>query len=205
MLLCLFQSVARGAFVRLVSLRLLTIHHNKLESIFQIPISLLELDVRHNNIKKLPPNRVWPTMNALLSLNLDDNSLGDVLEGGSFSNLIALQKLSLRRNKITKLPRDALGGISSLQYVFLDGNEISELERAAFGNLPVMFQITLSNNSISTIEVKAFEGLLQLLTLNLSSNGITYLKPGVFQGKIFTCYALKGKSLSLSPLKEKIM
>jgi len=58
-------------------------------------------------------------MNALLSLDLSRNQLGDNLQEGSFENLLTLRILNLRANNITKPPWQALGSLSSLQYLYL--------------------------------------------------------------------------------------
>lgn len=68
----------------------------------------------------------WPTMNALLELDLDDNVLGDTLaeDSGALANLLTLRTLSLNRNGMTLPPRAAISPLTSLQYLYLEGNNI---------------------------------------------------------------------------------
>lgn len=93
--------------------------NNRLTKIFQLPNSLGHLDFSENLLEEIPSTDVWPTMNALLSLDLSRNRLGDNLQEGSFENLLTLRILNLQANNITKPPWQALSGLSSLQYLYL--------------------------------------------------------------------------------------
>lgn len=95
------KDVARGAFVRLPSIRSLNVKHNNISNIFQLPISLNELNLADNAVSKIPSGRIWPVMNALLQLDLSNNQIGDHLEPGSFANLISLQVRALLLTFIT--------------------------------------------------------------------------------------------------------
>lgn len=178
------KDVSRSAFTRLPSIRSLNLHHNFISNIFQLPISLNELNLADNLITKIPGGRTWPVMNALLHLDLSNNQLEDNLEPGSFENLRSLQTLILINNSITAVPARALSDMASIQHIYLDDNRLTELSRSAFGRLPVVFTLGLSRNNITSVSDKAFEGLLQLLQLNLSSNGIDHIPPGAFHGLV---------------------
>lgn len=106
-------------FKCLLYFRSLTVKNNHLTKIFQLPISLGHLDFSENLLEEIPTTDVWPTMNALLSLDLSRNRLGDNLQDGSFENLLTLRILNLQANNITKPPWQALGSLSSLQYLYL--------------------------------------------------------------------------------------
>lgn len=93
--------------------------NNRLTKIFQLPISLGQLDFSENLLEEIPSTDVWPTMNALLSLDLSRNRLADNLQDGSFENLLTLRTLDLRENNITRPPWRALGSLSSLQYLYM--------------------------------------------------------------------------------------
>lgn len=93
--------------------------NNRLTRIFQLPISLGHLDLSENLLEEIPSTDVWPTMNALLSLDLSRNRLGDNLQDGSFENLLTLRTLNLQANNVTKPPWQALGSLTSLQYLYL--------------------------------------------------------------------------------------
>lgn len=105
--------------IHLLHFRSLTVRNNRLTKIFQLPISLSHLDFSENLLEEIPSIDVWPTMNALLSLDLSRNRLGDNLQDGSFENLLTLRILNLQANNITKPPWQALSSLSSLQYLYL--------------------------------------------------------------------------------------
>ncbi|XP_043785504.1 insulin-like growth factor-binding protein complex acid labile subunit [Apis laboriosa] len=178
------NDVARSSLTRLPSCRSLTVRNNRLTKIFQLPISLASLDFSENWLEEIPTVDVWPTMNALLSLDLTGNRLGDNLKHGSFENLLTLRTLNLRSNNITKPPWEALSTLTSLQYLYMQDNELTELRKAAFGRLPIVFELNLADNRIERVSVRAFEGLLQLLTLNLTNNKISHIPNGAFQGLV---------------------
>lgn len=113
------KDIAKGAFTKLASLRYLTLTNNYLERIFQIPISLNHLTMRNNQISEIP-EKTWPSMNALLSLDVSENQLMDTLFSGSFQGLLTLQKLNLNSNGITKIPWECLTPLSTLQYLYLE-------------------------------------------------------------------------------------
>ncbi|XP_047038382.1 toll-like receptor Tollo [Helicoverpa zea] len=177
------REISRGSLAKLVSCRLIDISYNVLEKLFQIPISLGELNVAHNNITSIKPN-TWPTMNALLRLNLSANQLADSLQSDSFSSLLTLQALDLSANGLTKPPWEALSSLTSLQYLYLQENNITELSRSAFGNLPTTFKIDLSRNQIATVAQRSFNGLQQLLDLSLSGNRLESVPNEAFKGLV---------------------
>lgn len=113
------HDIARGALTKLSSLRLLTLENNGLEKIFTIPISLNELNLRNNWISRIEP-RTWPSMNALLRLDLSNNQLGDSLASDSFSGLLTLQTVNLNQNGISRVPWESLQVLSTLQYLYLE-------------------------------------------------------------------------------------
>ncbi|KZC08623.1 Chaoptin [Dufourea novaeangliae] len=178
------NDVARGSLTRLPSCRSLTVKNNRLTKIFQLPISLASLDFSENMLEEVPTTDVWPAMNALLSLDLSKNRLGDSLKHGSFENLLTLRILNLQSNNITRPPWEALSTLSSLQYLHLEDNQLTELGKSAFGRLPIVFELNLAKNQIRSVNNRAFEGLLQLLTLNLTSNNLEHIPNGAFQGLV---------------------
>ncbi|XP_011301731.1 chaoptin [Fopius arisanus] len=176
--------VARGSLARLSSCQTLTVKNNKLNKIFQLPIPLGHLDFSENELEEIPTIDVWPSMNALLSLDLSMNRLGDSLQHGSFQPLLTLRTLNLRGNNITLPPWAALSTLTSLQYLYMQDNHLTSLGKSAFGLLPIVFELNLANNNIKNLSGRAFEGLLQLLTLNLTNNDIRYIPNGAFQGLV---------------------
>ncbi|KDR19221.1 protein artichoke isoform X2 [Zootermopsis nevadensis] len=178
------SEVNNAALARCASLRVLTLRNNSLTQIFQLPISLGHLDLSNNSISHIPPLETWPTMNALLSLDLSHNAIGDSLERGAFLNLLTLQKLNLEGNGMTRVPWESMSELSTLQFLYMQHNLLTKLERGAFGRLPVVFELNLAHNLLNNITSRAFEGLLQLLTLNLTANNLTTIPNGAFQGLV---------------------
>ncbi|CAH2988165.1 unnamed protein product [Chilo suppressalis] len=194
----LLADVSRGGLAKLASCRVLDISHNLLDRIFQIPISLGELNFAHNNLSEIRAN-TWPSMNALLRLNVSHNNIADNLESGSFSSLLTLQALDLSSNGVSRPPWEALNTMSSLQYLYLQDNNLTSLSKSAFGNLPTMFKLDLSRNMLSSIEQRSFNGMQQLLDLSLSGNMLEHIPNEAFKGLV----ALRKLDLSHN-LLEKI-
>jgi len=120
------------------------VKNNLLTKIFQLPISLSHLDFSENLLEEIPNTDVWPTMNALLSLDLSRNRLGDNLQDRSFENLLTLRILNLQANNITKPPWQALSSLSSLQYLYLQVRQKEFLWGNPQGS--VIFQIFADGN-----------------------------------------------------------
>ncbi|CAG9794150.1 unnamed protein product [Diatraea saccharalis] len=192
------RDVSRAGLAKLASCRVLDISHNHLDRIFQIPISLGELNFAYNSLSEIKAN-TWPTMNALLRLNLSHNNLADNLHSGSFSSLLTLQALDISSNEVTKPPWEALNTLSSLQYLYLQDNNLTSLSKSAFGNLPTIFKLDLSHNMLSSIAPFSFTGMQQLLDLSLSGNMLKYIPNEAFKGLV----ALRKLDLSHN-LLEKI-
>lgn len=177
------RDITRGALAKISGLRLLSMAHNKLERLFQIPISLNHLNLAYNEISEIP-DKTWPTMNSLLSMDLSYNKLRDNLQRGSFAGLLTLQQLNLEANEISEVPRDSLSELGTMQYLYLKDNNISTLPKAAFGNLPILFEVHLVNNGLSSVSPRAFDGLLQLLRLNMSNNLLRTIPNDAFHGLV---------------------
>ncbi|KAJ8679374.1 hypothetical protein QAD02_015161 [Eretmocerus hayati] len=192
------NEVSKGSLTRLPSCQTISVKHNELKEIFSVPISLSELDFSENFVEEIPSKDVWPTMNAILYLDLSKNRLGDNLRHGSFESLFTLRSLNLQGNNISKPPWEALSTLNSLQYLYLQDNNLTELNKASFGKLPVVFELNLANNQLRNISERAFEGLLQLLTLNLTNNQIKHIPNGAFRGLV----SLRNLDLSHNQLEK---
>ncbi|XP_062548023.1 chaoptin [Armigeres subalbatus] len=177
------KDITRGALAKISGLRVLTMAHNKLEKIFQIPISLNHLNLAYNEISEIP-DKTWPTMNSLLSIDLSYNKLQNNLQRGSFSGLLTLQHLNLEANEISEIPRDSLADVGTLQYLYMRDNNVTTLPKAAFGNLPILFEVQIMNNGLNHVSERAFDGLLQLLNLNMSNNLLRSIPNDAFHGLV---------------------
>lgn len=113
------KKINAAAFVKMSSLSRLDLTNNHIVQIPTIPISLSSLIVSRNKIQDVGPDRAWPSMNALLSLDLSNNQLGDSLNSESFSKLLSLQSLILDYNSITKPPAVAVSKLVSTRHLSL--------------------------------------------------------------------------------------
>ena len=113
------KEVSRGSLAKLSSLRWLTVENNNLESIFQLPISLNYLVFKNNSLREVP-EKTWPVMNALLSLDLSYNQIENNLRGFSFLGLLTMQTIYLNNNGISQIPYEALSEMKTLQYIHLE-------------------------------------------------------------------------------------
>ena len=99
------KRVKRGAFGGLASLRSINLgklsqiestcaymlsnfisEYNQLTEIPSVSISLNNLYLANNNITKIKGRAPWPVMNSLIYIDLDNNQLGDSLDGGRSIN-----------------------------------------------------------------------------------------------------------------------
>ncbi|XP_023949100.1 chaoptin [Bicyclus anynana] len=189
--------VSRGSLSKLASCRLLDVSFNELDRIFQIPISLGELNFANNNLSEIKIS-TWPVMNALLRLNLSNNMLEDRLTSDAFSGLLTLQSLDLSSNGLTRPPWEALNTLTSLQYIYLQHNKLTSLSKSAFGNLPTTFKLDLSYNQLSDLGKQTFNGMQQLLDLSLRGNKLEHIQNEVFKGLV----ALRRLDLSYNSLDK---
>lgn len=113
------KKINAATFVQMSSLSQLDLRYNNIEHLPTIPISLSSLTASNNRIKNIRPERAWPSMNALLQLDLSNNELSDNIDGSSFSKLLSLQSLILDRNSITKPPVEALSSLVSTRHLSL--------------------------------------------------------------------------------------
>ncbi len=93
------RRVRRGVLAGLTSVRQVWLNNNQLSEIPSPPPSLTHLHLAHNNLTSIGGRRsAWPSMNSLLYLDLNANSLRDSLKAGTFSNLLTVGTLKLRAN-----------------------------------------------------------------------------------------------------------
>ncbi|KAG7312881.1 hypothetical protein JYU34_001267 [Plutella xylostella] len=190
------RDISRGSLAKFSSCRRLDVSYNSLDKIFQIPISLGELDISYNNLTEIRPN-TWPSMNALLSLTLTGNQLSE-LTSDSLTPLLTLQKVDLSYNMLDRPPWEALSAVSSLRTLYMQHNNLTTLTRSSFGNLPTLFTLDLSHNAISSVATASFKGLQQLQTLSLRAN----LLDAVPQQTFVSLTALRELDLSQNMLEK---
>lgn len=111
--------VPKETFVKLVSLQYLTLENNLLEKMVQPTLGLSVLNFKNNQLSSVDAE-VWPVMNALLTLDLTNNTLNDNLVDENFASLLTLRELFLSHNNITKISKGSFRGLNSLQYLGLN-------------------------------------------------------------------------------------
>lgn len=145
----------------------LDLAENELEEVDGVVafISLISLDLAHNNIVAAPPGLA----NTLLHLNLGYNRLEDA---GPLGTLTSLVELNLGYNLVTSLT--PLANLAQLQVLLVAGNRIDTLD----GLAPLKFLelLDLRHNYISQVEeVRLLALNSRLRTLSLSGNPVTRL------------------------------
>ncbi|XP_063594141.1 connectin-like [Penaeus indicus] len=100
----------------------------------------------------------------------------------SFGNSSSLAKISLARNSIGTLARNAFAHLPSLDTLSLGENHITEVNRHVFVDLPKITKLYMDRNNITIVHDRAFQGLHNLVELELFSNQIQVITPDTFKG-----------------------
>uniref|UniRef100_A0A3B1K3N7 Proline and arginine rich end leucine rich repeat protein n=1 Tax=Astyanax mexicanus TaxID=7994 RepID=A0A3B1K3N7_ASTMX len=136
------SKVAPGAFSKMEHLVLLDLHHNKIsdsnlgKNVFKDLKNLIQLNLAHNILRKMPPN----IPNSIFQLFLD-------------------------RNNIEDIPENYFKDFSNLAFVRLNYNQLSDkgLPKMVF-NVSTLLDLHLAHNQLSTVPL--FNGHLEHLHLN---------------------------------------
>lgn len=100
----------------------------------------------------------------------------------SFANSTTLSKVSLSRNSIATLARNAFAHLPALNTLSLGENHITEVNRHVFVDLPRLNKLFMDRNNITIVHDRAFQGLHNLVELELFSNQIQVVTPDTFKG-----------------------
>ena len=103
---------------------------------------------------------------AITSLDLSSKSISS-LKAGDFNGLIALTRLSLRKNSVSDI--SALSNLTSLTWLRMDKNSVSDI--SALSNLTALTDLRLSSNSVS--DISALSNLTALINLYLYGNSLS--------------------------------
>ncbi|XP_042353091.1 prolargin [Plectropomus leopardus] len=136
------SKIPAGAFSKMGNLTLLDLYHNQIsdsdlgKNTFKDLKSLMQLNLAHNVLKKMPV--------------------------GVPSSLI---QLFLDRNRIDDIPKDYFEGFNHLAFVRLNHNQLSDkgLPKLVF-NISTLLDLQLSHNQIASVPL--FSGHLEHLHLN---------------------------------------
>ena len=89
-----------------------------------------------------------------------------------FSNLTALEYLSLDNNHLSTLDADIFSNLTALEHLSLSRNRLSTLDADIFANLTALKYLSLHNNRLSTLDAGIFSNLTALKRLNLRGNAV---------------------------------
>uniref|UniRef100_A0A8C4XAA8 Toll-like receptor 4 n=1 Tax=Erpetoichthys calabaricus TaxID=27687 RepID=A0A8C4XAA8_ERPCA len=160
----LTDEAIEGAFEGIEKLTRLFLDDNFLTSIpADLPPSLEELRLNHNNI-----NQIFPNISDLLFLDLSSNKLKNKgINKHSFRHMINLENLNLEKNLLHSVPKHLP---KSLKTLILKGNKIVSVSKDAFLKMTNLEQLGLSHNKIFKVAPSAFKGLSALHHLDISYN-----------------------------------
>ncbi|KAK7794523.1 hypothetical protein R5R35_011285 [Gryllus longicercus] len=124
------------------------------------------VDCSGRSLKEIPKDIPMYTTELLLS----DNDLGRLKSDGLFGRLPNLQKLDLRRSKITGIEENTFEGCSRLSELLLSENKIHEVHNKMFAGLGNLKTLSLYDNQITCVMPGSFDALTSLHSLNLLYN-----------------------------------
>ncbi|XP_077498217.1 peroxidasin isoform X2 [Amblyomma americanum] len=113
----------------------------------QVPENTTVLDLRFNNIQRIPAN-TFRDLHQLDALLLDNNQL-QIIENQAFDGLNNLRHLFLSKNRIKHLEDDAFAGLQQLEQLHLNDNRIQAVQKGALQNLRQLRRLRLDGNPLS--------------------------------------------------------
>ncbi|XP_072127825.1 chondroadherin-like protein isoform X2 [Mobula birostris] len=150
----------------------------------EIPITIPEgtkqLDIRGNNIEKVPTGAFLP-IPYLTHLNLQKCKIKQLQEG-AFRGLGRLVTLNLGSNYIEFIYQETFDGLFSLQQLIIDNNMIEEIKPGAFAQLGFLNFLNLEGNFLVYLPPLLFQGLQQIKYMRLSKNMINNIADEAFAG-----------------------
>jgi len=164
----------------------LMIYNSKLSSLMPNSLSSLAGSLKHlvlsNNRLQDVPTKAMRQLRNLDHINLGQNNIS-VIKDGAFWGLTAVTRLTLYDNKIHKIHSDAFDGmVKDLLRLSLVRNQLTEIPKEALGPLKNLNQLNLSENKITKIIPKSFQGMHKLDTLAMNHNLLTMVEAGNFEG-----------------------
>uniref|UniRef100_A0A182W658 Fibronectin type-III domain-containing protein n=1 Tax=Anopheles minimus TaxID=112268 RepID=A0A182W658_9DIPT len=145
-------------------------------------LHLVKLNLKSNQIERVPTNALAGLEESLAELDLSENRLRQ-FPTLALRQLENLRLVRLSMNEIASLePDDSYTRFGSLSFLDLSLNNFVELYADIFGAFPYLKTLSLYNNFIETVHRDAFVSLHELQSLDLSHNRIVYLDPDVFAG-----------------------
>nr|XP_037271145.1 peroxidasin homolog isoform X3 [Rhipicephalus microplus] len=117
-----------------------------LDHVPRVPENTTVLDLRFNQIQRLPANAFQDLPN-LDTLMLDSNQL-QIVENQAFEKLRNLRHLFLSKNRIRRIEDDAFSGLQQLEQLHLNDNHIRTVQKGALQNLRQLRRLRLDGNPL---------------------------------------------------------
>ncbi|KAM8939438.1 toll-like receptor 3 [Pelodytes ibericus] len=173
--------------------------HMKLSVIpSDLPQNIKELDLSHNQLKKLPAANL-SIYDQLELLDVGFNTL-HLFEPALCEKLLQLKTLNLQHNEFTKISEKDFVSCSHLNELHLNYNGITSINGNPFEKLENLSILDMSHNKMTSTLLGNKQQLSNLKELLLFSNKITTLKKEAFEFLGNT--SLQLLDLSSNPLKE---
>ncbi|KAL0829408.1 hypothetical protein ABMA28_004181 [Loxostege sticticalis] len=147
----------------------------------QSNIETLAFNVRADGGLDFVPSKVFRYVRKLKNFSIKFSSIPKI-ESFTFSNLSAVQEMTLTKNQIVHLSKHSFYNLPNLTVLTLDENRIKELLTDTFFELPALQKLYLTSNNITVIQDGAFRSLVNLLELELDRNNISELRKECFDG-----------------------
>ncbi|XP_038069421.1 toll-like receptor 3 [Patiria miniata] len=185
----------------LAHLKVLQLYNNSITTISLNALAgltaLESLYMGSNSLKEIEPG-TFKHNTQLLTLNLNDNLIASLSQGGPFQGLINLQRLYLSKNKISQtLTGDEFQDLGDLTDLDLSGSKLLKdrhirLKMDSFKTLSKLTKLNLKKVWLSNIDIvpSPFAGLLELRFLDLSNNNMDNFHQDTFSslGRLETLY-----------------
>ena len=172
-----FHVIKETFFVKLMSLRHLSLSWNKIDDIedgsFRSQRKVIKLDMRNNHLGEVP--LALKHMKSLMELDLRWNQIGvltNIANGPRtqepWSNVTNIRILRLDHNLLTLLPVVVFSKLVNLQYLSVSHNNLTAIPDDALVNLNLLEYINLSFNNLtnSTYSSLTFSTYSRRLPIN---------------------------------------
>ncbi|OQR76784.1 insulin growth factor-binding protein complex acid labile subunit-like [Tropilaelaps mercedesae] len=165
--------VGRRAFASLPDLEVLDLSRNMIATLSNTTLEglgqLSQLDLAFNYIENLPGG-ILQEMSQLLRLDLSHNHIKRFQDADGFRGAKKLRVLSLRDNKLSAIPSNALRHLAELAFLDLGMNDFTDLPAEAFLPLRTLEDLRLDGCKLQTVQPGAFRALGSLRVLYLQDN-----------------------------------
>uniref|UniRef100_A0A8C5W5Y3 Biglycan n=1 Tax=Leptobrachium leishanense TaxID=445787 RepID=A0A8C5W5Y3_9ANUR len=170
------SKINEKAFEPLNKLQKLYISKNNLEEIPKnLPVSLVELRIHENKIKKVPKD-VFNGLKNMNCIEMGGNPLENGgIEPGAFDGL-KLNYLRISEAKLTGVPKDLPPTLNELH---LDNNKIQAIEMEDLIQYSNLYRLGLGFNNIRVIENGSLSFMPLLRELHLDHNKVSKVPPGL--------------------------